>query len=62
LNLSVLDVLSQGARLLDGSGLEKHRKSIRKYWESLPPEERTARASRASRARWAAEKAKKGQS
>ncbi len=62
LNLSVVEVLSQGARLLDGSGLEKHRKSIRAFWEALPPEERSARASRASRARWDAEKAKKGQS
>ena len=62
LNLSVVEVLAQGARLLDGSGLEKHRKSIRAYWETLPPEERKARASRASRARWDAEKAKQGQS
>ncbi len=61
-NLSVIEVLDQAVGLLERSGLEKQRTAVRTYWEALPPEERKARASRASRARWDAEKAKKGQS
>ena len=61
-NLSVIEVLDQAVGLLERSGLEKQRTAVRTYWEGLPPEERKARASRASRARWDAEKAKKGHS
>lgn len=61
-NLSIIEVLDQAVGLLERSGLEKQRTAVRTYWEALPPEERKARASRASRARWDAERAKKGQS
>ncbi len=60
-NLSVSDVLTQAVGLLQRSGLEKHRSSVRHFWEALTPEERKARASRASRARWDREKAKKSE-
>jgi hypothetical protein len=52
LNLSVNEVLTQGVELLQHGGLERHRRNIQKYWQAVSPEERKARASRASRARW----------
>jgi hypothetical protein len=60
-NLSVIEVLDQAVGLLERSGLEKQRSAVRTFWEGLTPEERRARASRASRARWDAEKARKAQ-
>lgn len=60
-NLSVVEVLDQAVGLLERSDLEKQRKAVREFLEGLTPEERSARASRASRARWDAEKTGKGQ-
>ena len=60
-NLSVVEVLDQAVGLLERSGLEKQRMAVREFLEGLTPEERSARASRASRARWDAERARKGQ-
>jgi len=60
-NLSVVEVLDQAVGLLERSGLEKQRKAVREFMAGLTPEERSARASRASRARWDAERARKGQ-
>ena len=58
-NLSVVDVLTQAIRQFHHAGQDRQRTGARIYWEALTPEERKARASRASRARWDAEKAKK---
>jgi len=59
-NLSVVEVLDQAVGLLERSGLEKQRKAVREFMAGLTPEERSARASRASRARWDAERVRKG--
>jgi len=61
-NLSVIDVLAQAVGQFEHAGLDKQRTGARIFWQALSPEERKARASRASRARWDAEKAKKSKS
>ena len=58
-NLSVVEVLDQAVGLFERSGLEKQRKAVREFLDGLTPEERSARASRASRARWDAERVRK---
>ena len=60
-NLSVVEVLTQAIRQFHHAGQDRQRTGARIYWEALTPEERTARASRASKARWDAERAKKAQ-
>lgn len=60
-NLSVVEVLDQAVGLLERSDLEQQRQAVREFLEGLTPEERSARASRASRARWDAVRAQKGQ-
>lgn len=57
--MSVAEVLQEAVGLLRRSGLDKHRNSVRTFWDNLSPEERKKRASDASKARWNREKAKK---
>jgi hypothetical protein len=59
LDLSVAEVLQEAVGLLDRCGLDKHRNSVRTFWDALSPEERKERASRASKARWDREKSNK---
>lgn len=53
LEMSVVEVLVEALALLRNAGIDKHRSSIRQFWQNLTPEERHERASRAAKRRWA---------
>jgi hypothetical protein len=57
-NLSVNEVITQAFELLQHGGLGRHRRKIREYWKTIPPKERSARASFAAKALWEKRKAK----
>jgi hypothetical protein len=53
LEMSVVEVLVEALALLRNAGIDKHRSSIRQFWQNLTPEQRRERASRAAKQRWA---------